>query len=244
MKILVSWIGMTDLRASKELENAGIGPIGQAVTNLPFDKVVLISNYSKEENTSYINWLQTKTNVEIEHHYEALSSPTNYEEIYNADVKVVNEILKSNGSDISLTFHISPGTPAMQTIWIILAKTRFEAELIETSKELGLRTPYIPFEIDARFIPKLTKDFIDPKSHPILEKLISEMQNGRVCEIFKRSEQESLGCWLREQSEKSKAIEKIEKPGSRNGNEYLINTLQGKVRIGARGIELFARLEN
>lgn len=154
-KILVSWIGMTDLKASRGIESVGIGPIAQAVTNRLFDKVVLISNYSEAENNSYINWLKTKTNVEIGHHHEELTDPTNYEQIYFIDVKVITDVLSRNSSDVKLTFHISPGTPAMQTVWIILAKTQFEAELIESSKEQGVKTPYIPFEISAEFIPKL-----------------------------------------------------------------------------------------
>jgi hypothetical protein len=154
-KILVSWIGMTDLKSSKGFEGVGIGPIAQAVTNRLFDKIVLISNYTNAENTTYINWLKTKTNLEIEHYSEPLSNPTDYEQIYSIDIKVVTDVLTKNGSDVSLTFHISPGTPAMQVVWVILAKTRFEAELIESSKEQGVKTPYIPFEIAAEFIPKL-----------------------------------------------------------------------------------------
>lgn len=155
-KILISWIGMTDLKAAKRVESVGIGPIAQAVTNRLFDKIVLISNYSEAENNTYISWLKTKTNVEIEHYPEQLTNPTDYEQIYFIDIKVVTDVLQRNSSkNVHLTFHISPGTPAMQTIWIILAKTRFEAELIETSKEQGVRTPYIPFEIAVEFIPKL-----------------------------------------------------------------------------------------
>lgn len=154
-KILISWIGMTDLKVSKGVEGVGIGPIAQAVTNRLFDKVILISNYSEIENNTYINWLKTKTSVEIEHHYEQLNDPTNYEQIYFIDIKVVTDALTKNGSNVNLTFHISPGTPAMQVIWVILAKTRFEAELVESSKEQGVKTPYIPFEISAEFIPKL-----------------------------------------------------------------------------------------
>jgi len=154
-KILISWIGMTDLKASKRVEGVGIGPIAQAVTNRFFDEVVLISNYLEIENNAYINWLKTKTSVEIEHYHEQLIDPTNYEQIYFIDIKVVTDVITKNGSNVNLTFHISPGTPAMQTIWIILAKTRFEAELIESSKEQGVKTPYIPFEISAEFIPKL-----------------------------------------------------------------------------------------
>jgi hypothetical protein len=157
-KILISWIGMTDLKASKRVEGVGIGPIAQAVTNRFFDEVVLISNYSEIENNAYINWLKTKTSVEIEHYHEQLTDPTNYEQIYFIDIKVVTDVLSRSSSDVKLTFHISPGTPAMQTIWIILAKTRFEAELIESSKEQGVKTPYIPFEISAEFIPKFLQN--------------------------------------------------------------------------------------
>ncbi len=154
-KILISWIGMTDLKASKRVEGVGIGPIAQAVTNRLFDKVILISNYCEQENSNYINWLKAKTSVEIEHYYEQLIDPTNYEQIYYIDIKVVTDIIAKNSSNALLTFHISPGTPAMQVVWVILAKTRFEAELIESSKEQGVKTPYIPFEISAEFIPKL-----------------------------------------------------------------------------------------
>lgn len=154
-KVLISWVGMTDLKASKGIEGVGIGPIAQAVTNRLFDRIVLISNYSEIDNNTYIDWLKTKTDIEIEHHHERLTDPTNYEQIYKIDIKVVTDVLNRNNLDVKITFHISPGTPAMQTIWIILAKTRFEAELIESSKEQGVKTPYIPFEISAEFVPKL-----------------------------------------------------------------------------------------
>ena len=57
------------------------------------------------------------------------------------------------GAKTKLTFHLSPGTPAMASIWIIAAKTRFEAELIESSKEKGVATVDVPFQLAAEFIP-------------------------------------------------------------------------------------------
>ena len=39
--------------------------------------------------------------------------------------------LAARRSKPEITFHLSPGTPAMAAIWIILAKTRYGAELIE-----------------------------------------------------------------------------------------------------------------
>ena len=43
-KILISWIGRTDLRAVTESESIGIGPLAQAVRNLTFDEVVLLDD--------------------------------------------------------------------------------------------------------------------------------------------------------------------------------------------------------
>src|ERR1017187_9530323 len=55
------------------------------------------------------------------------------------------------------TFHLSPGTPAMQAVWIILAKTRFTAEIIQSSVKHGVQTVSVPFEIAADYIPDLLR---------------------------------------------------------------------------------------
>jgi transcriptional regulator with PAS, ATPase and Fis domain len=46
----------------------------------------------------------------------------------------------------------------MAAVWIILGKTRFPAELIESSKERGVRTASVPFDISADFIPDLLRE--------------------------------------------------------------------------------------
>ena len=61
------------------------------------------------------------------------------------------------GHGSSLTFHLSPGTPAMAAIWIILAKTRLPAELIESSRQQGVRTASFRFDISADFLPDLLR---------------------------------------------------------------------------------------
>ena len=40
----------------------------------------------------------------------------------------------------------------MAAVWILLSKTRFPAQLIETSKVAGLKTVSIPFDISAEYI--------------------------------------------------------------------------------------------
>lgn len=90
-------------------------------------------------------------------YYESLTSPTNFGEIYQAASRIVSDKITEYGPSVSLTFHLSPGTPAMAAAWIILAKTRFPAELIESSREHGVRTASVPFDISAEFIPDLLR---------------------------------------------------------------------------------------
>lgn len=155
--VLICWIGFTDLRAQAEFETIGLGPIAQAAKSERFDEFVLISDLSKAETDSYIRWLQGFTRSKIIVKTEKLSGPTRFGEIYEAAVRVVTDTLQRHTEKVDLTFHLSPGTPAMAAVWIILSKTRFPAKLIESSKDLGVQTVSVPFDISAEFIPDLLR---------------------------------------------------------------------------------------
>ena len=156
-QILICWLGATDLKAATEGQEIGLGPIAQAVKARGYDEIALISNYGKGPTDLYIKWLQEKTLAKTTVHYESLSSPTNFGEIYQIASRLVSDKINEYGSSVFLTFHLSPGTPAMAAVWIILSKTRFPAELIESSREHGVRTASVPFDISAEFIPDLLR---------------------------------------------------------------------------------------
>jgi transcriptional regulator with PAS, ATPase and Fis domain len=156
-KILFAWIGWTDLNAVTDSSASGIGPIAQAIKDRQFDLVILLYNYSQEKVNDYLTWLSKQTKIPIESHYINLSSPTNYAEIYTAAKKQILKITSKYGTKTKLIFHLSPGTSAMTAVWIILSKTQFNAELIESSKDYGVKTANVPFEIAAEFIPDLFK---------------------------------------------------------------------------------------
>jgi len=160
------WLGFADLKASANVEGVGLGPIGQAATELSFEEIVLISDQPDSENKCYIEWLKTKNFANIILQKVSLSGPTNFGEIYEAAVSVVDDTNKRHGNNIKLTYHLSPGTPAMAAIWIILAKTRFPATLIESSQQEGVKIASVPFDMSAEFIPDLLRG---PDEH--LEKL-------------------------------------------------------------------------
>ena len=155
--ILISWIGQTDLRAPGEGPLVGKGPIAQALDTNSYDAAVLISDYAKGEVTPFLHWLRPQIGAQVSVHYKPLSGPTNFAEIYEAAAQVVTESLARHGRDSKLTFHLSPGTPAMAAVWIILAKTRFPADLIESSPKHGVRTASVPFDISAEFVPDLLR---------------------------------------------------------------------------------------
>ena len=154
--ILVSWIGHADLRAVEESATAGVGPVAQALDTGSYDAAFLLTDYGAEA-VGYLGWLKARAGgAAIDLIRERLTGPTEFGEIYTAAVRACERALAA-GRGAALTFHLSPGTPAMAAVWIILAKTRFPATLIESSREHGVRTASVPFDISADFLPDLLR---------------------------------------------------------------------------------------
>lgn len=149
------WIGGNDLKGAEHGDPDDPGPIARVLMERDFERVVLLANYPKKRVSRYTEWLRGYTSAHIEVHPVSLPSPTHFGAIYEAAVRVLDKSLSDGGA--ALSFHLSPGTPAMAAVWIILGKTRFPAELIESSRELGVRTVPVPFDISAEFLPDLLR---------------------------------------------------------------------------------------
>ncbi|MCP5150365.1 MAG: sigma-54-dependent Fis family transcriptional regulator [Chromatiales bacterium] len=156
-RVLVTWVGQTDLNASRGDARAGAGPVGQAVAERDFDQVALLCNYPATDGEAYAAWLRTRTEAAVTLESVALSSPTDMGEIYQAVVDRLSALTERAPVPPRLTFHLSPGTPAMAAVWIIVARTRFEAELVESSREHGVKTAFVPFEISAEYLPAMLR---------------------------------------------------------------------------------------
>ena len=151
-KILVAWIGRTDLKAGRGDAAVGLGPICQAAQAYSYSSINLLSDFDPGEAKSFMKWLGGKVSAKIQLHLMKLSSPTNFGEIYQGAVAVLNQLKATNAE---VTYHLSPGTPAMQSVWILLAKTTHPARLIQSSPEAGVEEANIPFDISAEFIPQI-----------------------------------------------------------------------------------------
>jgi DNA-binding NtrC family response regulator len=151
MRMLVSWIGNADLRAPDAEDKSDLGPVAQAIEARPFDRVLLLADQDKAALRKYEGWLRAKITskgrVQLNLEHVELTSPTNFDEIYTAVTDTLEKSLREFREQPQLTFHLSPGTPAMAAIWVILGKTRYKAELIQSSRQKGVETASVPFDI-------------------------------------------------------------------------------------------------
>ena len=158
-RILFAWVGRTDLRAASENKSEGLGPIAQVVSKGDFTRLVLLNNYGPDSDPDgYVAWLKQYTDAPINMKPVALPSPTDFSAIYVAAREQVETIMRSSSRTAVPVFHLSPGTPAMAAVWIMLGKGRFpNAQLIQSSREKGVELVDMPFNISAEFIPDMKR---------------------------------------------------------------------------------------
>lgn len=155
MSVLMAWLGMADIGESRKGSRLD-GPIGQAVSTGEYDRLVLLADQSQDDLDAYMRWIKASSEIEIVVWRAEISSPTDYRDIYaTASAALTAQSEESQNSEITL--HLSPGTPAMAAVWIILGRTKFPARLIQSSKERGVEEADIPFQIAAEYIPRLTQ---------------------------------------------------------------------------------------
>ncbi|GIU19406.1 sigma-54-dependent Fis family transcriptional regulator [Shewanella sp. MBTL60-007] len=130
------------------------GPIWALVKAHKFDVIELIYNYSEDEVKPYVSLLSERIKCKVNARKANLSSPVDYEEIYLAAERLLKEVVKPD-SDLSIL--LSPGTPAMQAIWVLLGKTRFPCIFYQASKEQGIEAVKIPFTLSAEYVPAVTQ---------------------------------------------------------------------------------------
>lgn len=160
-KTLISWIGANDLKA---VGNEPSGPILSTLKNADFDSVELLYAYPRAEIEQYLSWLEQQS-TPIRATEVKLSSPVNFGAIYLA---VEPHLARLASTDTEISILLSPGTPAMQAVWILLGKTRYPAVFYQSSLEQGVEQVEIPFELAAEFVPAVS-DLTDAKLNALTE---------------------------------------------------------------------------
>lgn len=150
--LLVSWIGAHDLDA---LKDEPPGPVIDTLNQVQSDRVVLLYNYPESKVLPYLERVKAlHPGLALQAFSVPLSSPVHYGDIYRAAEYHLQQQVRP-GEVLSLL--LSPGTPAMQAIWVLLGKTRFPAHFYQASREQGVQQIEVPFDIAAEYIPAAEK---------------------------------------------------------------------------------------
>jgi transcriptional regulator with PAS, ATPase and Fis domain len=151
-KTIISWIGETDLRM---FEHGEIGPVEGFLSKLEssFEHSFLLFNYPYERVQPFLNHLSIQYhNHTIQPIVAHIDNPTSYAEVYPVAYELLNSIRSNEElSSVQLNILLSPGTPTMQAVWVLLTKTKFPAVCWA-----GYKGEYsiveLPFKIDVEFL--------------------------------------------------------------------------------------------
>jgi transcriptional regulator with PAS, ATPase and Fis domain len=114
----------------------------------------LLYNYPHEDVAAYLDSVRPVVRTVIDDTQVTLRSPIHFGDIYKAANGLLQQVTKHHPSD-TLCILLSPGTPAMQAVWILLGKTKYPAVFFQSSVEQGVEQVEIPFDISAEFLPEL-----------------------------------------------------------------------------------------
>ncbi|MDY3562695.1 sigma 54-interacting transcriptional regulator [Gemmata sp. JC673] len=180
-RLLVSWIGHNDLAAMaressdavrdavlettrwKSLGGTGTGPVRTAVDSGAFAHAHLLSNYSRELNAAYRKWLGRPCTV----HEVELTDPSDYAQVVACADRVMRELHQKHKA-AEWCILLSPGTPAMAAIWVLLGKSRYPARFYQTFGG-NMAEAVIPYELIDEYLPHLLRA---PDEH--LQRLAAE----------------------------------------------------------------------
>ena len=170
-QFLISWIGHADLAAmcrdlpesdrasvgrlvrlgSKDAE--GAGPLKTALEVGSFSDIHLLSNYPAPVNQLYRSWLGHPATI----HEVTLVSPIDYASVFGESDRILRSLWgRVRKEGLKPCILLTPGTPTMATIWILLGKSRYPSLFFQTFGGQLQRTE-IPFDLVDDFVPELLR---------------------------------------------------------------------------------------
>ena len=135
-----------DLPAKKQS-----GPIKTLVDAVKFAEVHLLSNFDAWVNRSFVKWLGRDAKI----HAVEIEGPTDYPSIFSAADGVLQQLTSRKSDGVrELCIHLSPGTPAMAAVWVLLGKSRYPATFYQSYAGTASVTD-IPFDLVLDYVPEL-----------------------------------------------------------------------------------------
>lgn len=142
MDVLLTWVGSRDpMWRNPRTGQRQPGPILSLLQHRQFDAVYLLLNFSQVEDfpqraTAVLRACELYfPSIRAKQRPVELISPTDYCEIFRVTNHEVQRILREEGREEREYFvYLSPGTPQMQTIWVLLVQSGLlPARMIQTT---------------------------------------------------------------------------------------------------------------
>ncbi len=170
-RILVCWIGNTDLAAMRESlppaprpelpftydarRVSGGGPIRDLLEAERFSEVHLLSAYDPKLGRLFAGWLGHRAKVQL--HSFQLKDPTVHADI----LAVVEPFLRERYRGwrerrAEVCFHLSPGTPSMAAVWVLLGKSLYPATLYQNYRGRPAIAD-IPLDLSVEYVPAVLR---------------------------------------------------------------------------------------
>ncbi len=146
----------TENRYSKVADgSAGFGKIEPLAAFLGKDVVYHVLSDHDADTTAYFReWLKGR-GYDVVIHPVSLHSASDYTEVYEKVDALLDEIEKSYPKvDYDYGFYLAPGTRAMASVWLLLARTRFNGNVYHwATKDDRPSLVQLPFDLDVKFQP-------------------------------------------------------------------------------------------
>jgi DNA-binding NtrC family response regulator len=171
-RILVSWIGYADFRAlagtlGPEQQAAvlkGLNPptplVGQAgplkslLDQERFDEVHLLTDHGRVRERLYAAWVGGGAVL----HQVRVKDPTDYADIFRVVDRELSSILPSPRTEREeLCVHLSPGTPTMAAIWVLLGKSKYHPATFYQTHDGRAWVTDIPFDLVVDYVPEVLR---------------------------------------------------------------------------------------
>ncbi|MEZ9501744.1 sigma 54-interacting transcriptional regulator [Vibrio sp. 10N.286.51.B11] len=154
-RIFVSWIGFNDLKAKDDKQQGAILTC-LLEADVAYDSVVLLTTEKSSQVSNYMSWLRSSlssqkryNDTSIETVERAVKTPIDYYSIYEQAREVLEYLSQQTRL---ITIGLSSGTPAMSTVWMLLAKGVFGCKCIQASRENGVEEISLPVDLSLHYL--------------------------------------------------------------------------------------------
>jgi DNA-binding NtrC family response regulator len=114
----------------------------------------VLSDHDGETTAYFREWLEGRGYTVVIHQVP-LHSASDYTEVYGKVDALLDEFEKHHPQvDYDYGFYLAPGTRAMSSVWLLLARTRFNGNVYHWgTKDLRPSLVQLPFDLDVKFQP-------------------------------------------------------------------------------------------